>query len=78
MTATLALLPIIAFAIGLLTSLATFYLWLSNSVRKKYAAEREFEHIQRNQEGLKTLILELSDDIDGLKVEIVRFMSNQK
>lgn len=74
----IGLIPIFAFSLGLLTSLATFYLWLSNSVRKRYAAERDFEHIKRNQEAVTQLLGQLDDDIKDLRTELIRYMEKSK
>lgn len=74
----LSLVPILAFSLGLLTSLATFYIWLSQSVRKRYAAEREFEHVKRNQEQIHSLLITIDDDLKDLRVEVIRYMENKK
>lgn len=75
MASWLAIVPIAAFSLGLLTSLATFYFWLSQSVRKRYAAEREFEHIKAGQAAIQQMLTMLSDDIEQLKTEFVRYSS---
>lgn len=78
MAAITSLIPIVAFALGLLTSLASFYLWLSNSVRKKYAAERDFEHLKASLEANKQLLLQIDEDVQNLRIEIIRYMEKDK
>lgn len=72
--------------IGLLIGLTSFVgggiLWYKGSVEKRYAAERDFRHLQRNYEQLAHSILELDKDFDELKrsasveVEELRKLNN--
>lgn len=54
------------FIIGILTSMAGFLAWYGTSVKKAYAAERDFNHLRRNYEQLaenQTHILSELNDI---------------
>lgn len=59
------------FILGLLTSLAGFLVWYGSSVRKSYAAERDFAHLRRNYEQLaenqKHMLIELQNIDEGIK-----------
>lgn len=74
----IALIPVLAFSLGLLTSLATFYIWLSQSVRKRYAAERDFQHLKASQAAMQQMLIALDDSIDELKKEFIRYSERQK
>ena len=58
------------------TSFAGLLLWYTNSEKKKYAAERDFNHIRRNQEQLQTsldtLLKEIEFSLENLSKEIDR------
>lgn len=45
-------LALAGFVLGLFTSLAGALAWYATSVRKRYAAERDFQHLKRNYEQL--------------------------
>lgn len=57
-------------------------LWYANSEKKKYAAERDFAHIRRNQEqmqqGLNDLLRELDHRFDTLDRDVLEIKSNLK
>jgi hypothetical protein len=78
MATSISLIPIAAFSLGLLTSLATFYLWLSQSVRKRYAAEREFEHLKAKLETNNQFLIQIEEDIQNLRIEVIRYMERDK
>lgn len=55
------------FILGLLTSLAGFLTWYGSSVKKAYAAERDFNHLRRNYEQLaenQQHMLKMLENID--------------
>lgn len=57
-------------------------LWYANSEKKKYAAERDFAHIRRNQEqmqqGLNDLLREFDRRFDVVDRDILEIKSNLK
>lgn len=61
-------------SIGILSLLAGFFLWYKGSVEKRYAAERDFAHLRRNQEQLGDAIAAidkfLDDRLDEQRVEM--------
>lgn len=72
---------LISFLIGLGTTLAGIVAWYTSTVKKKYAAEREFGHIRRNleqqQAGLNDLVQEVDrrfDSLDKQMLEIKAYM----
>lgn len=72
MSNAIALVPLVGLSLALFSSVVSFFLFYSASVRKKYAAERDFQHLKRNQENIQQLIQLLADDIDELKHLIER------
>lgn len=64
------------FALSILVSLSGFVLWFSNSEKKKYAAERDFNHIRRNQEqtnaSLASILAEIDKRFDILDRDILQ------
>ncbi|AKG21497.1 hypothetical protein [Calothrix sp. 336/3] len=47
------------------TTFAGALLWYVNSEKKKYAAERDFAHLKRNQEQIQQGIVQILDELDG-------------
>lgn len=47
------------------TALASLQ-WYGNSQKKAYAAERDFQHLRRNQEQMKLAIENLASEVDDL------------
>jgi hypothetical protein len=64
------------FLLGLGTTLVGIVAWLSQSAKKRYAAERDFEHLKRNYqqlvEGQATLLRELEERADRLQNALER------
>ncbi len=56
--------------------------WFANSEKKRYAAERDFAHIRRNQEqmqqGLNNLLHELDRRFDTVERDILEIKSTLK
>ncbi len=56
--------------------------WYANSEKKKYAAERDFAHIRRNQEqmqqGLTNLFNEIDRRFDTVERDILEIKSSLK
>ncbi len=44
--------------------------WYANSQKKAYAAERDFNHLRRNQEQMKESIKMLSEEVDELMADM--------
>ncbi|MBD2416093.1 hypothetical protein FACHB389_35550 [Nostoc calcicola FACHB-389] len=57
-------------------------LWYANAEKKKYAAERDFAHIRRNQEqmqqGLNNLLHELDRRFDVVERDILEIKASLK
>jgi hypothetical protein len=51
-------------AIGVFTSIIGVTAWYSAYVRRQYAAERDFQHLKRNYEGLRDAVVKLTADQD--------------
>ena len=71
----IALLPLVATTLGVVSSIGGFLLYYNGSVRKRYASERDFEHLKRNQEQISRLIMELDDSLDDIRTELARIGS---
>lgn len=52
---------------GTLTAVVNYY---ASSQTKKYAAQRDFEHLRRNQEQLIHNLSEIAKDIDEVREEV--------
>lgn len=61
--------------LGFGTTLTGVMIWYVNSERKKYAAERDFNHIRRNQEqmqqSLTYLLTELEKRFDTVERDVL-------
>lgn len=64
------------FLMGVGTMLVGVVAWISQSSKKRYAAERDFEHLKRNYqqlaEGQATLLRELEERADRLQMALER------
>lgn len=78
MASLLPLLPFFGFVLGLLTAGAGLLAYYRSSLKKEYAAERDFQHLKRNQEQLLQGLVHIDDGIAELKVEIVRLEGSLK
>lgn len=62
------LISLSGFLLAATTTLAGAILWYVNTEKKKYAAERDFQHLKRNQEqisqGLGDIVQELERHFD--------------
>ncbi|WP_414576936.1 hypothetical protein [Anabaena sp. CCY 9402-a] len=65
-----------------ITTVMGSILWYANAEKKKYAAERDFAHIRRNQEqmqqGLNDLLRELDHRFDTLDRDVLEIKSTLK
>lgn len=52
----------IAVTINVLTVMGAAYASWKNSLKKSFAAEREFSHLARNQEQIKEAVKQLQDE----------------
>lgn len=68
----IAFLPLASMVLGIISTAGGFFLYYSGSVRKRYAAERDFQHLKRNQEQIVQLLNLLHDDISDLQNEMIR------
>lgn len=53
-----------ALVIGVLTSIGGATAWYSAFVRKRYAAERDYQHLKRNYETMRDALTDLSTEMD--------------
>lgn len=51
--------------LGLSTTILGGIAWYVNSAKEKYAAQRDFAHLRRNQEQISQGITMLSDQVDS-------------
>ena len=51
----------IAGAIGIVSTTFSGVLWFKSTVRKRYAAERDFNHLKRNYEQLSQNVAHMKD-----------------
>ncbi|MFK0730926.1 MAG: hypothetical protein ACIWVG_07105, partial [Gloeotrichia echinulata HAB0833] len=80
------LIAFFSFALALFTTGTGAILWYANTEKKKYAAERDFAHLKRNQEsiseGIDHLLTELDRRLDTIERDILEIKSclshNQK
>ena len=67
---------LIGLLIGLFSFLSGAALWYKGSIEKKYAAERDFAHLRRNQEQIASGIVAVNDEIDerfhAMNLELVQ------
>jgi len=61
-----SILSILTFLAGVGGGVLGMLRWFSTSERKKFAAEREFQHLLRNQAQMQQAIAMLSKELDGL------------
>lgn len=65
-----------------ITTLLGGVVWFANAEKKRYAAERDFGHIRRNQEqiqtGLNNLLRELDRRFDTVERDILEIKSTLK
>lgn len=68
------------FILAVTSSLTGFMFWFANSEKKKYAAERDFQHIRKNQEqtnlSLATILSEIDKRFDILDRDILEIKMN--
>ena len=58
------LIALSSFALALFTTATGAILWYVNSEKKRYASERDFAHLKRNQEGISEGIAHLLSEMD--------------
>lgn len=56
---------VIALCLNVFTVVGAAVTWWANSLKKSYAAQRDFAHLQRNQEQIKQAIALLQDSDDN-------------
>ena len=59
-----ALISLFSFMLALFTTASGAILWYVNSEKKKYAAERDFAHLKRNQEAISQSVAALLEEFD--------------
>ena len=72
MNTAIALLPLVATTLGVVSSIGGFLLYYNGSVRKRYAAERDFQHLLRNQENISQHLIQLDDSLNDIRTELAR------
>jgi peptidoglycan hydrolase CwlO-like protein len=56
-----------SFAMGFGSSLLAAMRWYKESQRREYAAERDFQHLQKDYKNLSNSFVELDEKIDRLE-----------
>lgn len=64
------LLAVASFVLGVGGTLWAVVNYYASSQTKKYAAQRDFEHLRRNQEQLIHNLSEIAKDIDEVREEV--------
>lgn len=68
------------FILAVTSSLTGLMLWFVNAEKKKYAAERDFQHIRKNQEqtnmALTTILAEFDKRFDIVDRDILEIKMN--
>lgn len=65
-----SLISVLTFLAGAGSAVWGMVRFYADAEKKRYAAERDFEHLRRNQEQMKQSIVSLSEDIDGLSDDL--------
>lgn len=68
----IALVPLAGLFLGIISTIGGFFLYYTSTIRKRYAAERDFQHLKGNQQAIIELLKLLESDIEDLKLELVR------
>jgi dGTP triphosphohydrolase len=66
------------FLLGLGTTVNAAIIWYSNSVKKRYAAERDFEHMKNNYKQLAANQHLILEEIDETKDTILKEFDDVK
>ncbi|MCV3216034.1 hypothetical protein OGM63_21400 [Plectonema radiosum NIES-515] len=70
-----------AFLLALLTNVfgvvVWYAVWYANSEKKKYAAERDFNHLKNNQIEISGGIAEIAKDLDGRFDDLDKRLNSQ-
>lgn len=61
-----------SFLIGLITALIGILVWYGNIQKKSLAAERDAQHLRRNQEALAQAVGLLTDEVENLRERILQ------
>ncbi len=59
-----------SFALGIGATLWSVVQYYTSSVQKRYAAERDFQHLRRNQEQLLEAVRQVQSELDDLSDEL--------
>ncbi|WP_448286101.1 hypothetical protein [Phormidesmis priestleyi] len=65
-----SLISVLTFAAGAGSAVWGMISWYAGAEKKKYAAEREFQHLKRNQEQMKQSIEHVTKEIDALSDDV--------
>lgn len=60
----------LAFGMGLSSFIGGGILWYRGAIEKQYAAQRDFQHLRRNQEQLKQATEIISDEMEGISNDL--------
>lgn len=70
---------LIGFLMGVCSFISGGVLWYNGSIEKRYAAQRDFAHLQRNQEqisqGINHVTDEMEDRFNSMNTELVQIKS---
>ena len=65
-----SIIAILTFLAGAGSAVLGMLRWFATAEKKKYAAEREFGHLKRNQEQMQQTLKSLSDDFDEMSADL--------
>lgn len=64
--------------IGILTFVGGILAWYSGAIEKRYAAQRDFQHLKKNQENISLGIHSLFKEVDRRFDDLVREVGELK
>lgn len=67
---------LVSLTLGLLGFLSGLILWYRGAIEKRYAAERDFGHLKRNQEQMAQALGIIDDELADL-IKVVRDVAEQ-
>jgi hypothetical protein len=68
----------LALVLGIVSTIGGFFFYWSSSVRKRYAAERDFEHIKRNHQQVIEMLTQMDDEMSDLRAEVIRLQADRR
>lgn len=69
------LIALASFIGGIVSTSIAFLKWYGSAQKKAYAAERDFQHLRRNQEQLAEALKLIDKEVEQVNVKLVRLES---